>query len=146
MSEEFIDKKKRLKLIQAYAQTSYRVYVGRKYIDFRVGELVNSINWCYGRERITSWLFVSAENPYSCRLAIKENNVRTQRLARFLSKSCFKFVAGYGIPDHDNWPVELGFFLLNANFTNAVSIGRRFEQNALVTKRPLEPPRLMWLK
>jgi hypothetical protein len=94
-----------------YQEASYRAYLGKSYVDFRVSERNRDQSWFFGNQFVTSWAFISGENPKSIRLTERENMARSRMLLRHLNVKNMKYLLGLGIPDSDDWPVESGFFI-----------------------------------
>ena len=128
-----------------YQEASYRAYLGKSYVDFRVSERNRYQSWFFGNQFVTSWAFISGENPKSIRLTERENMARSRMLLRHLNVKNMKYLLGLGIPGSDDWPVESGFFVLNISSIEAGRIGRKFRQNAILFFRVLKSVELVWL-
>ena len=128
-----------------YQEASYRAYLGKSYVDFRVSERNRDQSWFFGNQFVTSWAFISGENPKSIRLTERENMARSRMLLRYLNVKNMKYLLGLGIPGFDDWPVESGFFVLNISSIEAGRIGRKFRQNAILFFRVLKSVELVWL-
>ena len=128
-----------------YFQTTYRALFKKKFIDFRLDDQKKYRRLDFCNLSIKSWAFISAENPYSIRLSERENYFRSGQLSRYLSVKNRIYVLGLGIPDCVDWPVELGFFILNISMSDAKYIGNKFQQNAILWFRPMTPIKLVWL-
>ena len=128
-----------------YKKTSYRACLGKSYLDFRVDQRSGKKSWFAKSQWVTSWAFISAENPHSILFTDRRNKARSGRLLRHLQARNMKYLLGLGVPDSDDWPVELGFFVLNISANEARRIGRKFSQHAIVFFICLKPIRLIWL-
>jgi hypothetical protein len=128
-----------------YQEASYRAYLGKSYVDFRVSERNRYQSWFFGNQFVTSLSFISGENPKSILLTERENMARSRMLLRHLNVKNMKYLLGLGIPDSDDWPVESGFFVLNISSIEASRIGRKFRQNAILFFRVLKSVELVWL-
>lgn len=91
------------------------------------------------------WFIITPCNPRS-ELARDELNLF------YFNELRYQLEAGAGqwFPalNHDpagEWPDEPGFFVVDADRPWVIDLGRRFYQNALVTARCGEAPRLLWL-
>ena len=128
-----------------YFQTTYRALFKKKFIDFRLDDQKKYRRLDFCNLSIKSWVFISAENPYSIKLSERENYFRSGQLSRYLSVKKRNYVLGLGIPDCADWPVELGFFILNISMSDAKYIGNKFQQNAILWFRPMSSITLVWL-
>ena len=128
-----------------YFQTTYRALFKKKFIDFRLDNQKKYRRLDFCNLSIKSWVFISAENPYSIKLSERENYFRSGQLSRYLSVKKRNYVPGLGIPDCVDWPVELGFFILNISMSDAKYIGNKFQQNAILWFRPMSSITLVWL-
>ncbi|MDA0237777.1 MAG: DUF3293 domain-containing protein [Proteobacteria bacterium] len=132
-------------LIDLYQKTSYRAYLGKTYVEFRVNERNRGQSWFFRSQWVTSWAFISAENPGSIRLTERTNAGKSGILLRYLRTRNMKYLLGLGIPDSADWPIELGFFVLNVSSLEASRIGCKFRQNAILFFRILKPIELIWI-
>jgi hypothetical protein len=128
-----------------YFHTTYRALFKKKFIDFRLDDQKKYRRLAFCHLSIKSWAFISAENPYSIKLSERENYFRSGQLSRYLSVKKRNYVPGLGIPDCIDWPVELGFFILNISMSDAKYIGNKFQQNAILWFRPMSLITLVWL-
>ncbi|HEX4873082.1 MAG TPA: DUF3293 domain-containing protein [Nevskiaceae bacterium] len=132
---------------QVYRQAEYQVLLDEGTLTFRIGvhdaDLEARLVAATGvREE---WFLITPCNPRSER-AREElnlfyfNELRYELEARSGSwfKACNHDPAG-------EWPDEPGFLVVDAERTWLIDLGRRFLQNALVTARLGEAPRLLWL-
>ena len=129
----------------SYLRTNYRALSGQHYIDFRINNVERYRPWRLTNHLVNKWAFISSENPNSILLTEQENAVRSAMLLRYLCKRNLRYFLGLGIPDSDDWPTELGFFVININLLEAKRIGYKFQQNAIVFSRVLKPIDLIWL-
>ena len=84
-------------------------------------------------------------NHLFIKISERENYFRSGQLSRYLSVKNRIYVLGLGIPDCVDWPVELGFFILNISMSDAKYIGNKFQQNAILWFRPMSSITLVWL-
>lgn len=129
----------------SYLRTNYRAFSGRHYVDFYIGETKRHQPWRLTAHRVEKWAFICAENPYSIRLSERENESRSVLLLRYLHKRNLRYFYGLGMPNSNEWPNELGFFIINVTLVEARRIGQKFHQNAIVFSRALKPLELVWL-
>ncbi|NLO80373.1 MAG: DUF3293 domain-containing protein [Xanthomonadaceae bacterium] len=79
-----------------------------------------------------SWVYVTACNPRSRLLPPEENAARMAALERVLQAQGWRYFPGTGCGDDLNWPPEPSLLVPGVDRAQAVSLGRRFEQNAVV--------------
>jgi Protein of unknown function (DUF3293) len=79
---------------------------------------------------VSTFCFITAFNPYSMRLEDEENEKRNQELARKLKK--YPHYEGYGTDQEELWQPEMSFLVLGITKEDAIELGKKYEQNALV--------------
>ncbi len=125
-------------LLAAYLATTYRAWVDGAPIDIRIG--ANSPHL----DRILDgkvWAFLSASNPGS--VVSPHNESRKEALRRLLEHSGHSFFPALGIPDEPGWEAEESFLVAGISEAEAVEIGRRFGQNAILAGCKGSPARLL---
>jgi hypothetical protein len=129
----------------AYRATDYRVEGGPNGpFVVRVGEMSVDLEQLLLDEVEFDWAYLTACNPGSVRLTDDENARRTQEL-RDLLRCRWQYVyEGLSVGRDGTWR-EPSFLVLGMNEDEAVQIGRRFGQNAVVVGRMAEPARLVWV-
>lgn len=96
-------------------------------------------------ENIRTYAFITASNPRSKLLSEQENVLRNRTLERDLKKVSRFVFPGLGIGSDGNWPAEESFWALDISPENAVALGRKYGQNALVWWEEGGLPELWWL-
>jgi hypothetical protein len=132
-------------LAAAYLATDYRVCdspLGPFVI--RCGEHSPLATALVTREPVGRWAFVTAENPGSVLLAREANAERMRQLRAVVEAAGYTHHPGRGQGPGD-WPPEASLLVLGIAEAEAVSLGRRFGQRAIVTGRRDGPARLVWL-
>ncbi|WP_255989266.1 DUF3293 domain-containing protein [Chitinolyticbacter albus] len=129
----------------AYRATRYRVpSLG---FCIRVGQRHPEVDAELARLGETSWLLISACNPYSAaQLCAHENLARHQNLIDALSAAGFTLVEALGEPDEAGWQSEPSLWVPGFELAAARAWGQRFEQNAVVVGRLGEPVQLVWCR
>jgi len=128
----------------AYRATDYRVDGPRGPFVIRVGECNVDLEELLKDEVEFHWAYLSACNPGSVRLTDDENARRTQELRDLLGRWWHYVYDGVSVGPDGGWP-EPSFLVLGMPEDEAVKIGRRFGQNAVVVGRIAEPARLVWV-
>ena len=128
----------------AYEQAIYEVYDGENKIELSIGEHALEL------ERIiptkySSWALITAYNPYSQLLSEAENWQRHQKLLDYLSSQQLTSLAALGKDRKDIWIPEPSLLIFGLNRTEAIAIGRKFQQNAIVYGELHQPVELLWV-
>ncbi len=118
-------------LIQAYKETHYTVQDAEPFV-LRIGEVSEALIACHKRHRVDCSAFITAGNPYNKQLSAQENEERHQALIAESKGRSLSFLPGVGQHPSNNWPGEQSVLVLGLSLEAAKTLGRRFEQNAVV--------------
>jgi len=130
-------------LTQAYKETHYTVQDMEPFV-LRIGEVSEDLMACHKRHRVECSAFITAWNPFSQQLTAQENEERQQALIAEIKGRSLFFLHGVGQHPSNNWPGEQSVLVLGLSLEAAKTLGRRFEQNAVVwTGRDGVPELLM---
>lgn len=131
------------RLRDAYLETLYEV----KYLDLqlRIGEENWHLEEFLIDNNVFSWAFISAWNPFSQPLSPSENENRHSKLVDFAKKKHWVFAEGFGVPQNEDWQAEKSLLLLDISRIEAINLGKRFDQNAIVIGRLGKAPELIFL-
>lgn len=80
---------------------------------------------------IQSWMFITAENPFS-QYTPKQNQEYNQALRAEIISTGVYFFDGWGIPHNSSWTPEASFLVLGVNQEQAVAYMEKYRQNAVV--------------
>jgi hypothetical protein len=129
----------------AYRATDYRVEdAPNGPFVIRIGEFSFDLEQLLFDEVEFDWAYLTACNPGSGSLAGEENFHRTLELREVLRARWPRHYFGVSIGRDGTWR-EPSFLVLGMTEGDAVEIGRRFGQNAVVVGRVAEPARLVWV-
>jgi hypothetical protein len=129
----------------AYRATDYRVeHAPNGPFVIRVGECSVDLEQLLIDEVAFDWAYLTACNPGSVPLPGEENCMRTIELREFLVSAGWKTYYGVSVSRDGTWR-EPSFLVLGMPEDEAIKIGRRFQQNAVVVGRMAEPARLVWV-
>jgi len=131
------------RLILAYLHTTYRVRTPT--FDLRIGQSNPVFDLWLAENKVHQFAFITAWNPQSQSLSMEENTRRNQELEKEFYLISIKILPGLGIGDDSDWPPEASCCALNISPEQAVALGRKFDQNALVFGRKGEVPALWWV-
>ena len=125
---------------KAYLNTLYRAIVSGEPVDIRIGKHHDRLDRLLeGRP----WAFISACNPGS--VLSEDNAVRQARLIGMLDSLGYPHHPGTGIPLEGGWPPEMSLIVTGIGENEAIDIGRKFGQNAIVCGEGGEKARLVWI-
>ncbi|MFK8006639.1 MAG: DUF3293 domain-containing protein [Saprospiraceae bacterium] len=131
------------RLREAYLATIYEV----KYLGLHLQ--IGVENWDLEEFLIDnnafSWAFISAWNPFSKPLSQSENNIRHSKLVDFAKKKHWVFAEGFGVPQNKDWDAEKSLFILDISRNEAIHLGKKFDQKAIVIGRLGKAPELLFL-
>jgi hypothetical protein len=115
-------------LLMAYQATCYSIINPK--IDVYLNEENEEFNRFLKIHQFTSWCFITAWNPFSKALSLKENNALNAQLEADLKEhSIFPALGKDTIGD---WPPEISFFVGNIAMEEAMILGNKYSQNAIV--------------
>jgi hypothetical protein len=119
-------------LMRAYRQTSFLADTPRGRLRLGIGEKSPELEALLAAEGARSWAYVTAYNPGSSLLSDRENVQRQEALERAVSQKGFVFFRGAGVGDDGQWPAEPSLLILGVARNQAIDLGRRFGQRAVV--------------
>jgi hypothetical protein len=128
-------------LESAYQATTYRVFSPP--IAIRTGAISDALDLLLSQHNVTQWAFISAWNPLSAPTSAAENDIAHQQLLE--AGAAYPHFEGAGIGDDGRWPPERSLLILGIGLAEAVELGRRFRQYAVVVGRKGEAARLVWV-
>lgn len=115
-------------LIQAYKATCYSILNPK--IDIYLEKENEALQSFLKEESFDSWCFITAWNPFSKALSLEDNTARNKLLEKDLS--AYHVFSAEGKDALGNWPSEISFFVGNITKEQAVLLGKKYEQNAIV--------------
>jgi hypothetical protein len=116
-------------LYKAYLNTSYNVIDPP--LSIHINEFHPKLDELLEQHQCETWAFITAFNPYSKILLEEENLRRHQMLVSDLSN--FKLFEGVGAGKESSWNPERSVLVLNISLEEAIRMGKKYEQNAIVT-------------
>jgi hypothetical protein len=131
--------------LRAYRETNYRVLEGLPmtlHVDVACPELV----LLHARYQATCSAFMTACNPLGRRAAAPLNAQRQETLLAELSRRKLVALRGIGRHPTNTWPGEPSFLVLGVTRPAARTLGRQFEQNAIVWSGRAAVPELILLR
>ena len=128
-------------LLKAYKNTKYKV--SQHDIVIEIDKFNDKLNELLNKYNSTEWAFITAFNPYSKVLTQVENIERHNELKE-LTNSFLTF-EGHGVGEDPTWEPELSLLIIGITKEDAILIGNRFEQNAIVLGESNSAPELFIL-
>lgn len=101
-------------------------------ICFMAGSRNRALAAMLERHRARRWAFITAWNPGSSPLPRTENDARQAQLRGMVEKRGFRVLPGQGIREDPAWPPEESLMVLGISEGEAVRLGQRFGQLAIV--------------
>lgn len=130
--------------IQAYRETEYRVH-GDSPFTLKVGHPSPELLQVMQKHKVDRCAFITAFNPYSASTDAADNASRQLSLSEELSRRSLRFIEGIGQHPSNQWPGEDSFLVFGIRLEAAKTLGRRFEQNAILWCDATAIPQLILL-
>ena len=115
-------------LLLGYEATCYSILNPK--IDIYIKKENQELQSFLREHNFTSWCFITAWNPFSEALSYEENNVLNQLLEADLN--CYSVFSAKGQDTLGDWPAEISFFVGNISREQAIHLGKKYKQNAIV--------------
>lgn len=132
-------------LINAYRETEYRVTQDHPLV-LRVDVPSLELAAIYEAKGATCAAFITACNPFSRELSDADNAMRQAELAAELRRRSLSSFKGVGQHPSGDWPGEPSFLVLGLALEAAKSLGKAYEQNAVIWCGPDAVPSLVLLR
>ena len=137
----------RRRLEKLYLKTEYRVQLGERNVSFQLGSH-DPVAEALLRKALPirgTWAILTPCNPRSQEATEKLNSFYHHELRDALETDHMLWLQAVNHDPSGIWPDEPGFLIADAEPLWLQELGRRFHQNALVSTRLGEAPRLVWL-
>jgi hypothetical protein len=128
-----------------YQHTTYRVTSVTPAIDIRIGEPCLALDALLDKHAARSWAFITAWNPGSKKLDAGENQKRQAALEAEVKQGGCIFYRGAGVPDEKNWDPEESILIVGINSADAVKLGKKYAQAAIVAGGRDAPAELIFI-
>lgn len=128
-------------LLEAYKATCYEIIHPK--VAIFIGQENEVLQTFLKENEITNWCFITAWNPFSNTLSTEENSVLNESLR--LDLKDYKILEAQGKDTIGNWPPEPSFFVANISEYQAIALGKKYQQNAIVYGTINEPAKLITL-
>lgn len=131
------------RLVEAYLRTTYRLLSPP--FEIRIGAKNVVFEKWLKKQNAKTYAFVTAWNPRSKLLSEEENRLKNKDLEADLKKASRLVLPASNVPDAGDWPSEESFFVLDISPEEAICLGKKYEQNAIVWREKGGVPELWWL-
>jgi hypothetical protein len=132
--------------LQAFRSTDYRVHLPGARFTLRIGQPSPPLAALHRAHGVQRSVFITAWNPRS-QQADAAANARSQQALRLALAGCSAVVLdGIGQHPDNGWPGEDSLLALGVSLADALLLGRRFGQDAVVWAGADAVPRLMLLR
>ncbi|MFP6664711.1 MAG: DUF3293 domain-containing protein [Deltaproteobacteria bacterium] len=131
-------------LAAAFAATTYRVSLAAREIDIRIGRRNAALDFLLEETAATTWAFLTGWNPQGGVAGrTPENLARGEELRRACAG--FRCHEGAGLAEEgSDHPAEQSLLVLGIGRAEAVEVGRRFGQLAVVVGTRGMAAELVW--
>lgn len=136
---------KMTELAQAYAATTYRIYLPEGALNLRVDQPSPALQSWLADEGVAEFAIITACNPGSQPRRQAENAEAQARLACDLLEAGYECLPAENQPDGD-WPLEESFFIPGIALDAACAIAEDHGQLAIVYGGEDFVPRLVWIQ
>lgn len=132
------------RLAEAYESTTFTAATELGRIEIRTGATPDLLSTLMAKHECTAWAYITACNPASVELTPSENDQRQAQLRDELAAGGYRIYDGEGIGDNPAWAPESSFLALGISCQDAVALGRKFGQNAIVVGSTSDVAKLVW--
>ena len=129
----------------AYESTNFWVYESAHHFCIRCGEVSAPLEKILEHTGTRHWAYVTACNPGSKQPGDLENRQRMESLEAVLQSRGLPALHGEGIGTACDWQPEPSFLVLGLTESEALLLGREFEQTAVVVGSQGAVARLLWM-
>ena len=131
-------------LEQHYRNTSYLAVLNNEIIKLRIGEHNAALDRLLADGGKTEWAYITAENAHSKKTSDALNAVRNEALEADIAALGLSCYPGMGQGDRGQWPPEKSLLVPGLSREDALALGRKYEQNAVVVGKAGSAPELAW--
>ena len=131
--------------IQAYRETEFRVFVD-DVVVLKISEKNEELVALFKCHRSEACAFVTAFNPLGELLSHEQNLDLQKRLEEEIQFRGLTYIAGEGKHPVGDWPGEPSYLVFDLSLEAAKTLGRKFNQNAIVWCGPDAVPQLIFLR
>ena len=117
-------------LIDAYLATNFHVYAGEEFV-LNINQFSRSLRALHEAHKCDTSAIVTGWNPLGVPLSDAENQTQNEKLKEIAQERYSIFEAA-GVDPKQEWPAEASFLILGISRDDAMELGKKFQQNAIV--------------
>jgi hypothetical protein len=117
--------------IQAYLETEFRVFVS-DVVVLKIAKKNEDLVGLFKGHRSEACAFITAYNPLGEFLSAEQNSDMQKQLEEEIKFRGLAYIAGEGKHPVGDWPGEASFLVFDLTLEAAKTLGRKFNQNAIV--------------
>lgn len=131
--------------VQAYYETEFRVFA-EKSLTLKISIKSEALLAHYKDNRSESCAFVTACNPIGELLSDEQNSNLQKQLEEEIKFRGLTYIPGEGKHPVGDWPGESSFLIFDLSLESAKTLGKKFNQNAVVWCDKDAVPQLILLR
>lgn len=131
--------------IQAYRETEFRVFSEASFV-LKIFEKCEDLMGLYKTHQSETCAFITACNPLGELISNEQNSDLQKRLEEEIQFRGLTYIAGEGKHPVGDWPGEPSYLVFDLSLEAAKTLGRKFNQNAIVWCGPDAVPQLTLLR
>jgi hypothetical protein len=136
---------KTTELESAYRATTYRVFLPGGGCDLRLGVPSETLRCWLETAGAARFAILTAHNPGSGEVDSEENVLCQAQLECALLELGYEPYAGENVADDDSWPAEESCFVPGISVAEALALGERYGQNAIICGGADGKAELVWV-
>jgi len=136
---------KTTELESAYRATTYRVFLPGGGCDLRLGVVSETLRCWLETAGAARFAILTAHNPGSGEVDSEENVLCQAQLECALLELGYEPYAGENVADDDSWPAEESCFVPGISVAEALALGGRYGQNAIICGGADGKGELVWI-
>lgn len=132
--------------LRAYQATNYRFDVDQQEIILNIGKYSNQLAMLFYKHDVNCGAFITAFNPQGKIQSDQANEQAHVQLLKQLQDLGIESFEGSGSEAGTQWPAERSHFALGLELETASTLGRHFNQDAIVWVSADAVPQLILLR
>lgn len=133
-------------LINAYLATQYWVDAPDQHFYFQIHCHSDKLHKLHQQYRVTHSAYLTAYNPQSQLCAIDHNISANQALVNDIQALGLAYLTGRGVASYpEMWPGEESYLVMGISLSEAINLGKRYHQYAIVMIDETAVPKLHFL-
>jgi len=141
-----VDSELDAELVAQYRQAIYQVGMGSDAFDVKVNQYSERMFQLMGEKHVSYAAIITAYNPLSQVCDVQRNQAAYHRLRNTLMHTAFPLIESVNIDPFGIWPDERSICVLGIDLETICTMGRKFEQNAIIWIERNGVPQLVILR